>query len=211
MTCNYDASDFLELGLLYHGWDRERIGRNSEQTTTTSMPKKQTPWEIAKPILEKEYLAGRITDQMKPGHVHKLREEFTAVPINNFRNNFNKMKDVYRQYKARANIEERALRHDMELYPPAPNRWHGSKVQALLKEDIENGEHLKFENPTDFRNSREEYGELDKKEFRDRVWQVVRGGLESNYWLVKRDKKKQHEEDEPTEEDIQFFLDSEYS
>ena len=82
MTCNYDASDFLELGLLYHGWDREHIGRNSEQTTTTSMPKKQTPWEIAKPILEKEYLAGRITDQMKPGHVHKLREEFTAVPIN---------------------------------------------------------------------------------------------------------------------------------
>ena len=81
----------------------------------------------------------------------------------------------------------------------------------MLKEDIENGEHLKFENPTDFRNSREEYGELDKKEFRDRVWQVVRGGLESNYWLVKRDKKKQHEEDEPTEEDIQFFLDSEYS
>lgn len=141
-----------------------------------------------------------------------MRPEYTAVPINNFGSNFNDMKKRYREFKARANIEERALKHDRELYPPTPGRWDGSEAQRLLKQDVEDGVHLTFEKPRFFRESRDEYLSVDKKTFRDHLWQEVKGGLGSNYWLVKRQKKKDAEEalNKPSEEDIVFFLDSEY-
>ena len=57
------------------------------------MPKKVlTAWEIAKPLLEQDYLAGDVTDDMPRGVVHSKRPEYKKVNINNFGNNWLRMK-----------------------------------------------------------------------------------------------------------------------
>jgi hypothetical protein len=174
--------------------------------------KTKSKWDIARPILENDYLKGRVTDDMKRGKVHKMRPEYTAVPINNFGTNFNLMKERYRAFKARANIEHRAFQKDRKLYPPTPGRWDGSEAQRLLKADVKEGVHLTFEQPRYFRASRDEYMAINSKKFRDHVWQEVKGGLASNYWLVKMKKRMESEEanDKPNEDDIDFFVRSEY-
>ena len=45
-------------------------------TKIKNMPK--TPWEIAKPILEREFLAGNIKADWKRSKVHKICAEFEA-------------------------------------------------------------------------------------------------------------------------------------
>ena len=66
------------------------------------MPKPPTAWEVAKPILEKDYLEGRITDTMKRSQVHKMRPEYEKVNINNFGNNQNRLKKTIREFKSNA-------------------------------------------------------------------------------------------------------------
>jgi hypothetical protein len=82
-----------------------------------------------------------------------------------------------------------------------------------LKADVKDGVHLTFEQPRYFRASRDEYMAINSKKFRDHVWQEVKGGLASNYWLVKMKKRMESEEadDKPNEDDIDFFLCSEYN
>ena len=46
--------------------------------------KPPTPWEIAKPLLEKDYLSGEVTNDMHPRDVVKLRDEYTHVKYQNF-------------------------------------------------------------------------------------------------------------------------------
>ena len=44
-----------------------------------------TPREVAKPLLEKDYLEGRITNDMPPREVRALRPEYEAVKKESFR------------------------------------------------------------------------------------------------------------------------------
>lgn len=59
----------------------------------------KTPWEIAKPILKACYEAGEITDDMRLTDVINMREEFKAVPYNNFRKNFGTLKKSVKRSK----------------------------------------------------------------------------------------------------------------
>lgn len=49
--------------------------------------KNQRPWDIARPLVEKDYADGTITKEMKPADVYKMRPEYQAVPYTNFRTN----------------------------------------------------------------------------------------------------------------------------
>ena len=60
--------------------------------TMAPKPKVATAWEIAKPLLEKDYLDGLVNDEMPRGEVHRFRDEYKKVPINNFGNNWLRMK-----------------------------------------------------------------------------------------------------------------------
>ena len=91
------------------------------------MPKKVlTKWEIAKPILEELYLAGDIQDDWPRKKVHSARPEFEAVPINNFGNNWNRMKKSIGTLKQQAKRDFEILQADKLLYPIDENRWDGS-------------------------------------------------------------------------------------
>ena len=49
----------------------------------TTMARKKhaplTPWEIAKPLLEKDYIDRKIQDWMMPAQVKQMRDEYTSV------------------------------------------------------------------------------------------------------------------------------------
>jgi len=65
-------------------------------------PKPPTHWEIAKPLLLKDYLAGDITDAMEPSYVWKLRSAFWNTEYNSFRDNFAAMERSIKKHKERA-------------------------------------------------------------------------------------------------------------
>ena len=177
--------------------------------------KKTTPWETAKPILQKDYQEGRVTDLMKPSNVWNMREEFKAVEYKNFRTNFASMKKRIREHKERSDIDEAGFVHDMSLFTLAKDSegfWNGSDAERLLKEDISKNFHEQMK-PKFLWVTRPEYQEFGLKTFRGHIHQEVRSQRETNYWIVKRRKKKQAEEAKRNGqryvnvEDMDFFFD----
>ena len=148
-----------------------------------------TAWEIAKPILERDYLEGRVTESMARKDVHAFRPEFQAVPINNFGNNWNRIKKSAQELKRRAVIDSAALFHDRILHPVEhQNRWDGSDAQTLLKQDIELGLCEQF-SPKELWLSRPEHQVFDLDTSRPHVHQCRRSKLETTCWLNKKAKK----------------------
>lgn len=76
-----------------------------------------TPWDIAKPLLEEDYLKGEVTNEMTRMQVWLKRKEYQACKITNFGNNWNAMKKRVKAFKDRAKDDEKALAHDRALYP----------------------------------------------------------------------------------------------
>ena len=74
-------------------------------------PKPPTEWETAKPLLEKDHLEGRVTDDMKRAFVHQLRDEFKVVPINRFGANWLRMKKTIGSMRQHATRDAVALEH----------------------------------------------------------------------------------------------------
>ena len=168
--------------------------------------KEPTKWEIAKPILEKAYLDGEVTDDMKRSVVWGMKPEFKAVPINNFGTNWNLMKKNISSLKRRAAEDAADLKHDRDIFPiQEEGRWDGSEAQALLKMDVKDDFHLHF-SPVELWSSRSEYQEFPIEIFSPHVHQEKRAKLESNYWLVKKWKKSKKlvAEMEEQEDDTQF-------
>ena len=95
-----------------------------------------TKWDIAKPLLERDYLLGNVTDTMRRAEVHGHRDEYKAVPINNFGNNWNRMKKKIKDLKRDSDRDQIAFDHDRKLHPVDPDRWDGSEAQAHLKDDM---------------------------------------------------------------------------
>ena len=153
--------------------------------------KKKEPWDIAKPILLKDYQEGRVTDFMKPKDVWNMRDEFKAVQYVNFRANFSAMKRRIKEKKKEAEIEEAGFRLDMAKFTLAKDidgYWNGSPAERLLKQDISEKRHEQMK-PQLLWNSRPEYQKFDLNKFRGHVHQELRSKRERNYWLVKRMKK----------------------
>lgn len=167
--------------------------------------KNQTKWEIAKPILRKDYLEGLVTTEMKRAEVHRMRPEYKAVPIDNFGTNWNKMKLSFLEFRVRARRDEQAFANDRQKHPKNSDRWDGSEAQKLMKCDIQQGLN-NGKKPKEFWLSRDQFQEWDFNKFKSHVWQEQRSKYMSNYWLVKK-KKEQEKEDESVEEDAneQFF------
>ena len=91
--------------------------------------------------------------------------------------------------KAFLNFRENHPRPDLN-YRGEP-QWDGSDAQRLLKEDMTAGKHLKYDTPSEFRDSRPEYQTYNKKVFRGHIHQEVR--LRKLYNLIeeKREEKKE--------------------
>lgn len=150
-----------------------------------------TDWEVAKPILRKDYLEGRVIDSMKPKDVWEMRPEFKSVKYENFRNNFARLKRTIKEHQNRAEIDEAGYLHDMAIYKLAKDTagcWDGSDAQQLLQTDINNEQHKQMK-PELLWLSRSEYRQFDLKKFRGHIHQELRRERETNYWIVKKKKK----------------------
>jgi len=76
------------------------------------------------------------------------------------------------------------------LAEDTPGCWDGSKAQNRLKKDVKKKKHLRF-SPELLWISRLEYQEFEYNLFRKHVHQEARSLLETNYWIVKREKNEQ--------------------
>ena len=159
--------------------------------TRTNKP--ATAWEIAKPILSKDYNEGTVTDSMKPKDVWGMRSEFKDVVYENFRSNFSRLKRTTKANQVRATIDNAGFLHDMTIYSLAKEiegYWDGSEAQELLRQDIESNLHTQMK-PQHLWLSRSEYQKFGLKKFRGHIHQELRQERETNYWIVKKKKKKQ--------------------
>ena len=179
-----------------------------------------TPWEIAKPLLEKDYLENRATDDMAPRDVIKLRpEEYGAVKVEHFRSNWAAMKKRIREHKARALEDAEFLAHDVQLYTLAkddPASWHGSDAERLLKLDLnafaEDNRLPDDMKPKKLWGTRVEYGVFELEVFRKHVYQEFRSRVETPYWKYKMKKKALRKtstlaEGEVEDDHLDFFYD----
>jgi hypothetical protein len=175
--------------------------------------KPATPWEIAKPLLEKDYLEGRATADMQPREVIKLRDEYKKVKVENFRSNWKAMKERIQAHKTRATEDAHDFLHDMQLYTLArdlPSYWDGSAAQRLSIDDVDAGLH-KAVMPKQLRLSRSEYQNFDLQVFRKHIYQETRSRIETPYWIYKKKKKEQRlaatQQDAGNDDDLDFFDD----
>ena len=152
--------------------------------------RQRTPWELAKPTLKREYLAGTITDDMAPRDVWQSNPLYLAVKYERFRDNFRAMKNTIRERQERADDEAELLQNDLGLYDLArsnPDRWNGSDAEQLLKQDL-----AALEGPLQPKvlwETRDEYKKFTLKQFREHIQQEQRSKRETNYWIVRRKKQ----------------------
>jgi hypothetical protein len=150
-------------------------------------------WVIAKPILEKDYLEGRATDDMLPREVITLRPEiYGKVKATNFGTNWRAMKKRIGRDRKRSEEDEAMYFHDMTIHTLAvdlPGYWDGSEAQRLLNKDIERGGHTRYK-PEMLWLKRPEYQEFELGKFRKHIYQKTREEKETLYWTYTKAKKE---------------------
>ena len=149
-------------------------------------------WEIAKPLLEEDFIAGKATENMTPDEVIALRPRiYGRVPRSNFLTNWRSLKLRITGDMDRAKADKERYDHDMEFYVLAkdlPWEWHGSEAERLLKEDVAMGRDLRYP-PWLLYLKHKEYQEFDYNVFRKHIYQEARSELETPYWMVHKEKK----------------------
>lgn len=153
-------------------------------------------WEIAKPLLEEDFFAGKATSSMSPQEVIDLRPGiYGKIPRGNFLTNWRALKKRIEAQQERALKDEERAKNFMKITKLArdlPSEWHGSPAESLLKTDVKNERHVNV-NPRILYNSRDEYKEFKYETFRKHVHQYARAELEQPYWMVQKEKKQAKE------------------
>ena len=190
---------------------KERMNAASENPTQQQVRKQSggpTAWEIARPLLEQDYLSGLATADMVVDEVIALKRTiYGKVPRANFANNWRALKLRVDQNIERAKQDLNRYEHDSALYCWAedlPWEWHGSEAELLLKIDVEKKRHLRY-HPSYLYMKRTAYQEFDYDIFRKHVHQEARAALESPYWMIQKKKKEKKKQliEEAIEEALQ--------
>lgn len=177
---------------------KARMKANQDQAAQGQQGQKKvasgpSAWEIAKPLLEQDYLSGTATAEMTTEEVIALRPTiYGKVPRANFVNNWRALKKRVDEDKERAKKNRERYDHDVAIYTLAkdcPWEWHGSDAEKLLKKDIKKGRHLRY-HPSLLYVKRAAYGEFDYEVFKKHVHQEGRSSLETPYWMVQKEKKE---------------------
>mmetsp|Transcript_27301 Transcript_27301/g.66240 ORF Transcript_27301/g.66240 Transcript_27301/m.66240 type:complete len:250 (-) Transcript_27301:48-797(-) len=191
----------VKLNNLCNNWKamKERTKADKDKPPQRQGRKKKkssgpTAWEIAKPLLQEDYLSGKATaDIMTPDEVIALRKTiYGKVPRSNFLTNWRSLKKRIDEEKEWVKKGTERYLHDTAIYPLAkdlPWEWHGSEAERLLKKDVAKGRHLRY-NPQVMYLKRKAYQEFDYQISRQHVHQEARSARESPYWMVQREKKK---------------------
>jgi hypothetical protein len=114
------------------GFQKTKKTTSKKTTTNRKMPtmnKKQNPWYIAKPLVQEDYVNGKITDDMDINTVHSTREKFKAVELGKFKEKLGKL--IQSIKKQKANVKK-------------PNFWyiakpivHGDYIKGNIMDDMD--------------------------------------------------------------------------
>ena len=103
------------------------------------------PWRKskAKELLYDDLIKGDVTDFMSPAEVFMMRPEYSLYKYSSFVSNLRNLRSAIRRLKESADLNQRALQHDLGLLPSfiirTKPRWAGSLACKFLKEDIKSG------------------------------------------------------------------------
>jgi hypothetical protein len=154
----------------------------------------------AKKKLTKDILSGKVPPEWKPKRVLATRSELYKPYEKNFGNNLRNLRKSLIAQQDRADEDDAAVWHDLNLFPRSNNdprgypRWHGSAAQRLLKEDISAGKHIRLL-PREIQKTRDEYKLYPLKVFSDHICQEKTSRHAKSYWLS-RQKKQKGQDDE---------------
>jgi hypothetical protein len=139
----------------------------------------------AKEILKDAIVEGRVTDDMQPMEVYKMRPEYKPYKYANFRTNLRNLRaKIEKDYGRRDRDCMDYFGHDAQVREGLRQQaivanggteiilWHLSDAQLLLKEDITTGFHLVVK-PSELWQSRAEYQKFSLKVFRKHIYQEV--------------------------------------
>ena len=167
--------------------------QQQQQQVVGKQDSDKNAWVIAKPILKKDYLEGRATDDMPPREVIALRPDiYGRVKATNFGSNWRAMKERIGRDRKRSEEDEVMYFHDMTIHTLAadlPGYWNGSDAQRLLNKDMERGHHTRYK-PEMLWLKRPEYQEFELEKFRKHIYQKTREEKETPYWTYKKAKKE---------------------
>ena len=150
-----------------------------------------TPWEIAKPFLEKDILEGRIKDHMFPREVKLLRIQYENCG-KGFGSNYRRLQKTMGGNEKRGRDDLNSYLHDISIKTLAKdmaNTWHGSEAETKLKEDVKRKRHLEV-TPKQMWDECTAYQKFHPDVVRAHIHQEVRSGKETQYWIVKKQKKE---------------------
>mmetsp|Transcript_27300 Transcript_27300/g.66238 ORF Transcript_27300/g.66238 Transcript_27300/m.66238 type:complete len:202 (-) Transcript_27300:189-794(-) len=145
----------VKLNNLCNNWKamKERTKADKDKPPQRQGRKKKkasgpTTWEIAKALLQEDYLSGKATADMAPDEVIALRKTiYGKVPRSNFLTNWRSLKKRIDEEEVILKRDRESWEHDTALYTLAkdlPWEWHGSDAERLLKRDVAKGRHERY-------------------------------------------------------------------
>jgi hypothetical protein len=147
--------------------------------------RKTTNWKDskAKTKLIKYINKGKVTEKMKPRQVYQLHPEFQKFKYDRFRDNLCNLKKSIKKLQSVANRDAADLANDLVNRPPRENAfyWPSSGAKVMLLNDIAAGRHLSM-TPGKLWESNDEYKQMSKKQFRDRLYKEVHAPVGRAYW-----------------------------
>ena len=156
-------------------------------------------WIVAKELLTKEIIEGRIPDSMEPKDVYEMPAHsniFKKVKFGNFKANLKSLRTRLQELKSKADVDKAAWRHDRQEHPiDWEKRWQGTSAATWLKRDIDDNLH-KSMTPKQLHATRSEYQAFSLEVFRKHIHQEQRSRIEGAYWIAlkkaKAEKKAGH-------------------
>lgn len=169
--------------------------------------KKIEPWKtsIAKKLLMKDIIDGKVTVGMKAEEVYEMKPVYKDYSYHNFKNNLKNLQvSVEKLYNAAEIATEgynnylQYCANENQMNPPGQNtvlptrnypKWDGSEAARFIVEDVDNGIHLSLA-PREIWAARTAYKLFPLKVFRDHLNSETRRRKERAYWSYQHKLKK---------------------
>lgn len=130
-------------------------------------------------MLRTGLLSGEITEEMTPKQVYDgpNKEEHNKWPYNNWSASLARLRAAIARDKSRMMVDVSNYSHDLAIVkstrqPGNKTPWHRTECPKLLKQDVNEGQHLKL-TPVQFHQSRDEYKDFNLSVFRKHIYQEV--------------------------------------
>jgi len=142
----------------------------------------------AKKLLRKGILSGEFPEGMDAEAVYGCSTEFRQYPWTNFKTNLTNLRAALKREIERAEKDAANFAVDIQLRPAVAvaaqgyPTWAGSEAARLLKDDVDDGEHLVM-TPKALHESRPVYQAWPLTVFRNHIQQEIRSRKTQAYWL----------------------------